>query len=205
MVGGVSLLHSDDDSDVPDLDLPMSNRRRTFFNKSPTSEYTELRQRRKSVKKIMVLSFALIFLFLVYFLYSALSRIKKIDDELRVLRSEASHMHELDLEVRKLRMQLDFYRENDENNHNNTMNSTKPVTALIYDQIGSMSSKFQNVQSGFQRISLSMEDVTSRMSRVENQCLAVCHHDRFSKEPQQRRRQTKEKKPTDDIVFKRTN
>ncbi|CAI2345885.1 unnamed protein product [Caenorhabditis sp. 36 PRJEB53466] len=155
---GASLLQSDDDSDVPDLDLRGSNsRRRNFFNKSGGGDYEEIRHRRKTYKTI--------FLFTV-------ARIRVLSDEIKGLHQSLENVQEIQLELRRVRMQFEVIREGEmERSENGTRGST---TEMIYDKLANISGRFDVLSDGFQKNSMSMEDVTSRMSRVENKCLAVC-------------------------------
>ncbi|CAI5440759.1 unnamed protein product [Caenorhabditis angaria] len=207
---GASLLQSDDDSDVPDLEFRGdSNRRRTFFNKT-SEDYAEIRHRRKTYKNILSISFIIVFLAVLYFLYTALSRIKTINDEIKELRISSEKFDELNLEISKIQMQLNIFRESSMDGGNSTR---KPTTELVYDRLTDISTRLDVLRDSVQKTASSIEDVTSRMSRVENKCLAVCQHDLNSVSPpktsreQPRRRQAADKKTStnSEIVFRRND
>lgn len=216
---GASLLQSDDDSDVPDLDLRgavPSSRRRNFFNKS-TADYEEIHHRQKTYKTIFLISFLFIFIVALYFLYSTMCRVKILSDQIQDLRQKMGHVEEFQLELKTIRMQFEVLRENemDNDDRNGTVRSGS-TTGLIYDQLANISSRFDLLWDGFQKNSMSMDDVTSRMSRVENKCLAVCQqHDSVGGvamprgREQPRRRQAAGKVKTnggaDEIVFRRND
>uniref|UniRef100_A0A1I7UUC6 Uncharacterized protein n=1 Tax=Caenorhabditis tropicalis TaxID=1561998 RepID=A0A1I7UUC6_9PELO len=217
---GVSLLQSDDDSDVPDLDLrgasSSSSRRRNFFRKS-TSDYEEIRHRQKTYKTIFLITFLFVFLVSLYFLYSAMCRVKILSEQVRDLRQKMGEVEEFQSELKSIRMQFEVIRENEiENNETNGTMKNGSTTGMIYDKLANISSRFDLLYDGFQKNSMSMEDVTSRMSRVENKCLAVCQqHDSVGGvamprgREQPRRRQAAGKTKTvggaDEIVFRRND
>lgn len=217
---GASLLQSDDDSDVPDLDLrgavSNSSRRRTFFNKS-TTDYEEIRHRQKTYKTIFLISFLFIFIVALYFLYTAMCRVKLLSEEIEDLRLKMGHVEDFQIELKTIRMQFEVIRESEmENEERNGTVRTGSTTGMIYDKLANISSRFDLLWDGFQKNSMSMDDVTSRMSRVENKCLAVCQqHDSVGGvamprgREQPRRRQAAGKVKTaggaDEIVFRRND
>ncbi|EFO91517.1 hypothetical protein CRE_12000 [Caenorhabditis remanei] len=233
---GASLLQSDDDSDVPDLDLrgavSNSSRRRTFFNKS-TTDYEEIRHRQKTYKTIFLISFLFIFIVALYFLYTAMCRVKLLSEEIEglenmmkgmsncfvssELRQKMGNVEDFQIELKTIRMQFEVIRENEiENEERNGTVRTGSTTGMIYDKLTNISSRFDLLWDGFQKNSMSMDDVTSRMSRVENKCLEVCQqHDSVGGvamprgREQPRRRQAAGKVKTaggaDEIVFRRND
>lgn len=217
---GASLLQSDDDSDVPDLDLrgasSNSSRRRNFFNKS-TVDYEEIRHRQKTYKTIFIISFLFIFIVALYFLYTAMCRVKLLSEEIEDLRQKFGNVEEFQLELKTIRMQFEVVKENEmESIDSNGTTKTGSTTGMIYDKLANISSRFDLLWDGFQKNSMSMEDVTSRMSRVENKCLAVCQqHDsvggvtmpRGREQPRRRQAAGKVKTPggADEIVFRRND
>ncbi|KAF1766185.1 hypothetical protein GCK72_006141 [Caenorhabditis remanei] len=217
---GASLLQSDDDSDVPDLDLrgavSNSSRRRTFFNKS-TTDYEEIRHRQKTYKTIFLISFLFIFIVALYFLYTAMCRVKLLSEEIEELRQKMGNVEDFQIELKTIRIQFEVIRENEiENEERNGTVRTGSTTGMIYDKLANISSRFDLLWDGFQKNSMSMDDVTSRMSRVENKCLAVCQqHDSVGGvamprgREQPRRRQAAGKVKTaggaDEIVFRRND
>lgn len=213
---GASLLQSDDDSDVPDLDLrgatSSSSRRRNFFTKS-TTDYEEIRHRQKTYKTIFLISFLFIFVSALYFLYTAMCRVKLLSEQIEDLQQKMGHIEEFQLELKTIRMQFEVIRESEmEGETNGTMKNGR-TTGMIYEKLANISIRFDLLYDGFQKNSMSMDDVTSRMSRVENKCLAVCQqHDSVGGVPrgreQPRRRQAAGKTKAvagDEIVFRRTD
>ncbi|CAL2032282.1 unnamed protein product [Caenorhabditis brenneri] len=216
---GASLLQSDDDSDVPDLDLrgatSSSSRRRNFFSKS-TTDYEEIRHRQKTYKTIFLISFLFIFVSALYFLYTAMCRVKLLSEQIEDLQQKMGHIEEFQLELKAIRMQFEVIRENEmESGETNGTVKNGSTTGMIYEKLANISSRFDLLYDGFQKNSMSMDDVTSRMSRVENKCLAVCQqHDSVGGvamqrgREQPRRRQAAGKTKTvagDEIVFRRTD
>lgn len=216
---GASLLQSDDDSDVPDLDLrgasSISSRRRNFFSKS-TTDYEEIRHRQKTYKTIFLISFLFIFLAALYFLYTAMCRVKLLSEQIEDLRQKMEHVEEFQLELKTIRMQFEVIQESEMGNETNGTVKSGSTTGMIYEKLANISSRFDLLYDGFQKNSMSMDDVTSRMSRVENKCLAVCQqHDSIGGvamprgREQPRRRQAAGKIKTvggaDEIVFRRTD
>ncbi|UMM18688.1 hypothetical protein L5515_014634 [Caenorhabditis briggsae] len=215
---GASLLQSDDDSDVPDLDLrgavSSSSRRRNFFNKS-AADYEEIRHRQKTYKTIFLISFFFVFIVALYFLYTAMCRVKILSEEIQDLRQKMGHVEAFQLELKTIRMQFEVIQENEmERNETNRTMKTGSTTGMIYDKLANISSRFDLLWDGHQKNSMSMDDVTSRMSRVENKCLAVCQqHEGGAALPrgreQPRRRQaagkTKPAGGADEIVFRRND
>lgn len=217
---GASLLQSDDDSDVPDLDLrgasSSSSRRRNFFSK-PTADYEEIRHRQKTYKTIFLISFLFIFLVSLYFLYTTMCRVKLLSEQIEDLRTKMGHVEEFQLELKTIRMEFEVIRESEiENSDTNGTAKSGRTTGMIYEKLANISSRFDSIYDGFQKNSMSMDDVTSRMSRVENKCLAVCQqHDAVGGvamprgREQPRRRQAAGKTKTiggaDEIVFRRND
>uniref|UniRef100_A0A8R1HR75 Uncharacterized protein n=1 Tax=Caenorhabditis japonica TaxID=281687 RepID=A0A8R1HR75_CAEJA len=139
-----------------------------------------------------------------------MARISHLSDEIRVLRINVQNVRDVQLELEKLRMQFDVIRENEMERSETNETRGYSTTDLIYDRLANISSRFEILSDGFLKNSMSMEDVTSRMSRVENKCLAVCQqHNTVGPtlprgREQPRRRQLK-KTTGDEIVFRRND
>ncbi|UMM18687.1 hypothetical protein L5515_014634 [Caenorhabditis briggsae] len=152
---GASLLQSDDDSDVPDLDLrgavSSSSRRRNFFNKS-AADYEEIRHRQKTYKTIFLISFFFVFIVALYFLYTAMCRVKILSEEIQDLRQKMGHVEAFQLELKTIRMQFEVIQENEmERNETNRTMKTGSTTGMIYDKLANISSRFDLLWDGHQK------------------------------------------------------
>lgn len=67
------------------------------------------------------------------------------------------HVEEFQLELKKIRMQFEVIRENEmENNEINGTVRSSSTTGMIYDKLANISSRFDNLWDGHQKVRKSL-------------------------------------------------